>query len=401
MARRKKVNPVDGQRTSVADAAESAPTDSGIRRSEFLSRAGKVALGAGFLSAQGGLRAAVAAAAPVKTSTVARTASSKAKEIAFILNGVSPFYEQSFQMPLINYLKKDQKGWGQTFGNENASIPTGISLLDEYVAANDAVVFLGTGDDMSSWQSAVQKAVAAGTLFLNTSSQAVGGATQNVLFSHKDAGVGIGKAAAAWCKTNGVTAPVVGLLGNLSDAQGIKRTTWAWNTIKSRFPKATLAGSVQAIDTPTGASGSANLLSAHPTINVLICFNTPAGIGALTSAKLAGKTNRDTFYIGCTDVETQTLKLIEAQNSLLQSNWGTFFPASTVLMAKDAINKVHGKTIKPTRLLTGLAITTPKQAKSFNTVAYNPLDPKNAYVFTRYFKYLDTPVGTGQVPPGQ
>jgi hypothetical protein len=70
-------------------------------------------------------------------------------------------------------------------------------------------------------------------------------------------------------------------------------------------------------------------------------------------------------------------------------------------MAKDAMAKFAGKPIKPTRLLFGLALDDPPKAKSFNTIAFSPLDPKYSYVFNKYFKYLDTPVKTAQVPPGQ
>ena len=120
----------------------------------------------------------------------------------------------------------------------------------------------------------------------------------------------------------------------------------------------------------------------------MICFNTLAGVGALTSCKLAGKTNRNTFFLGCTDSEDQTLKLIAAQNSIMQANWGAFFPASMILMARDGINKFHGKAIMPTRLIFGLTIVTPTQAKSFDKITFDPLNPKYAYVFTKYFKYL-------------
>jgi hypothetical protein len=60
-----------------------------------------------------------------------------------------------------------------------------------------------------------------------------------------------------------------------------------------------------------------------------------------------------------------------------------------------------GKKIPPTRLILGLTITTPEQAKSFDSITFDPLNPKNAYVFTKYFKYLNVPVKTAQVPPGQ
>jgi ABC-type sugar transport system substrate-binding protein len=376
-----------------------------IPRSEFFKTSGKLAIGA---AGVGGLGALLGA-----SPAMARTAraSTKVKEIAVIEQGFSPFFTDNFQQPLQKYLATAKgaaatttsapPGWKYTFGNENNTVPTGIGLLNEYAAANDGGLILSTGDEMTSWQHAVEAATKQGSLFINHSTQAVSGATQNVLFSHKGAGVGIGMAAVAWAKKNGITKPVVGLIGNLTDAQGSKRTTWAWKTVKAHFPKATLAGQVQGIDLPTGTTGAANLLSAHPDINMLFCFNTIAGTGALTSATHAGKTNRNQFYLGITDFETETLNLIAGGKSILQSNWGTFFPASMVLMARDIINHYNGKKIQPTRLLLGEAIVTPTQAKSFSKIAFNPLNPKYASVYTSYFKYLNTKMGTGQVPPGQ
>jgi len=404
MARNDQQYPADGGHNDPAAENLVAPlTERRMRRSDFFIGAGKVALGAGGLGvlSGSGLGLASAVAAPVRRTRVARTAASKVKNIAVIEQAFAPFFTENFQIPLTQYLKKDQKGWTQTFGNENNTVPTGINLLNEYAAADDAILILSTGDDMTAWQTAVEKVVKEGSLFINHSTQGVSGATQNVLFSHKQSGIDVGNAAVAWCKKNNVSAPVVGLLGNLSDSQGSKRTTWAWNTIKAKLPKSTLAGSVQAIDTPSGTTGSANLLSAHPTINVMICFNTLAGVGALTSAKLAGKTNRNSFFLGCTDSEDQTLKLIAAQNSIMQANWGAFFPASMILMARDGIKKFNGGSIPPTRLIFGLTITTAAEAKSFDTITFDPLNPKYAYVFTKYFRYLSTPTGTAQVPPGQ
>src|SRR5205807_2335915 len=130
---------------------------------------------------------------------------------------------------------------------------------------------------------------------------------------------------------------------NLSDAQGSKRTTWAWKTVKAKLPNAKLAGQVQGIDTPTGAKGAANLLSAHPDINMLLTFNTLGGLAALTSATHAGKTDRNAFFLGTADSEDASLKLIASQKSIYQANWGAFFPASMVLMARDGIAKMAGK----------------------------------------------------------
>ena len=73
-----------------------------------------------------------------------------------------------------------------------------------------------------------------------------------------------------------------------------------------------------------------------------------------------------------------------------------------ILMARDAINQfMTGKPMMPTRLLYGELITTPAQATSFNTIAFDPLNPKYSYVYSQYFKYLPNHMGTAQVPPGQ
>ena len=71
-------------------------------------------------------------------------------------------------------------------------------------------------------------------------------------------------------------------------------------------------------------------------------------------------------------------------------------------MAKDAIAAYDGQADQAdaSPLRAGDHDARP-QAKSFNTIAFDPLNPKYAYVFTKYFKYLDTPTKTGQVPPGQ
>src|SRR4051795_13745280 len=364
--------------------------DSTTTRGQFLGGAAKLgaagALGAGALPA---LLGASSAAAAVKS-----------KKIAVIEQQFGTFFTVNFNKPAQAYVKK-APGWSVTFGNENNTVTTGINLLNSYVSQGYGVLILSTGDNMSAWENSVKKAVDSGAIFINHSTQAVSGATQNVLFSHKQAGVDVGNASVAWAKKNHIAQPVVALIGNLSDAQGRKRTDWAWKTIKAKLPNAKLAGQVQGIDTPSAGKAAANLLSAHPDINVLITFNTLAGTGALTSAQHAGKTDRNTFFLGTTDFEDATLKLIAAGNSIYQANWGAFFPASMVLMAKDGIAKANGKAIKPTRLLFGLTIVTPEQAKSFNKIAFDPLNPKYAYVFSKYFKYLSTPTATGKVPPGQ
>ncbi len=372
---------------------EGAANTPRLSRGSFLKRTGIGVLGASAIPA------ALEAALPSIAS--AHTTASRLQKIAVIEQQFGTFFTENFNNPANAYVKHRMPGWSIAYGNENNTVTTGINLLNQYNAANYGALFLSTGDNMSAWQHAVQQVVASGAIFINHCTQAVSGATQNVLFSHKQAGIDVGNAAVAWAKRNNVTTPVVGLIGNLTDAQGSKRTTWAWKTIKAKLPNATLAGQAQGIGTTDGGTAAANLLSAHPNINMLITFNTLAGQAAMTAAMHAGKNDRNQFLLGTTDAETATLKLIADGNSIYQINWGAFFPASMIMMLKDAEKAFSGKSIMPTRLLFGLTCDTPQTAASFNTIATSPENPKYAYVYTKYFKYLPTHTATAQVPPGQ
>ena len=381
-----------------ADETSDAIEDGGIldvslRRSDFLAGAGRLGVGALGLGAFAGFASAAFGAA----------GSSRAKQqvIAMIENQSGPFYTDNFEKPMRAYLAKSAPGWKATFGNENNSLPTGVQLFNQYGAAGDAAMILLSAQPITGYVQAAKQYMSGGGVLVNHSTSALGGATQNVLFSHKQSGIGIGTSAVAWAKKNNITQPVVALIGLLTDAQPKKRTTWAWNTIKAAFPNAQLAGQVQGIDQPSGAKGAANLLAAHPNINILIAFDGPAAVGALTSANQAGKTDPKSFYLAVTDQSTQSLGIVSKGNTIMQANWGVYFPASAILCTKDLLSAVAGHKIKPTRLLFGESLDTPAKAAAFNTIAFNPTDPKYAYVFTKYNKYLDTPVGTGQVPPGQ
>jgi ABC-type sugar transport system substrate-binding protein len=374
-------------------------------RGGFLSNAAKMAAVLGVGGAAAGALARASSASPRAAgpnSYAKGNYASRAQKMGIIEVGFSPFFTQIFQDPMAAYIKAKNIPWSLTFGNENGSIPTGTELYNQYVAANYGMLVLSTGDEMSAWQSTVDKSVAQGVVFINHSTQAVTGATQNTLFSHKQGGIDMGQAVIAWAHKNHITAPVVGLLGNLADPQGNKRTLWAWKTIQAAFPNATLAGSVNAYASASdGETGAANLLAAHPNINVMVSFATIAGVGALTACTHAGKTDRNQFFLGCVDAEDATLKLIADGNSVMQANFGSFFAYSGIMMIRDGIKAHAGKPIYPTRLIYGLTITTPEEAKSFDTIAYDPLNPKYAYIYNKAFHYLDTPVATGQVPPGQ
>jgi ABC-type sugar transport system substrate-binding protein len=380
------------------------PFERPIRRSDFLGNAGKLAAGALSLGGLGSLLSASSsiAATPTRSGSRLRAAvlpHGRVPRFGVLTgNTPDPFINEIWINPLDDFLKQSNPSWSATFF-QNPSTSQAIATANEYVASNYAVLIVGGAGEMTPYESTVQAAIKAGTLVFNHAVDALGGVTQNVIFSHKAAGIGVGGAAVAWARKHHVTAPVVGLLADSSDPLGSQRTTYAWKTIKAAFSNASLAATTLALDTPTGTTATADMLSAHPTINLIVSFNTIAGVGALTACKQAGKTDPTKFFLGCTDVEQQTLDEIASGTSIMQANWGSFFAADMVLMARDAIaNILHGTHIPPTRLILGEAITTPAEAKAFNSVAYDPLNPKYAYVMTKYFTTSNTALKTDQIP---
>jgi hypothetical protein len=189
---------------------------------------------------------------------------------------------------------------------------------------------------------------------------------------------------------------VVGLLANLGDPEGKKRTDWAWNTIKAAFPNAKLAGQVNVItNQQQGATGAANLLSAHPDINMMVAFNTVAGLGAPKAIEQAGHTNRNKFYFAMVDYEVAAGALIK-QGTITQACWGSYFAQSGILMCRDGIKYYNGKYIYPTRRLGGVVISTGPQVTAYDDSQAHPLAPRYNWIyhnknFVRYSgKHLKT-----------
>jgi ABC-type sugar transport system substrate-binding protein len=347
----------------------------------------------GALLRAGGI-AAFAALAGVPIEALAKTVLTKNFGLIEIV--ASAFFDEIFNRPMAQYLKP--LGWSLNVQTEQGQPTKGYAEAQEFILNNYGAIAISTSDPTAGWELVARKATQQGICFIAHNPQALGPATQNVAFDHKFAGIGIGSAAVAWARRNNVTKPVVGLVANLADPEGKKRTDYAWATIRQAFPGAQLAGQVNAVTTQQeGAAAAANLLSAHPGINMIITFNTLAGLGSYRSILQAGHTDPATFYLGTVDYETAVGSLIK-QHTIYQSAWGAYFAASGILMARDALRFFAGKYIYPTRRIGGRAITTPSQVTAYDDALANPLARRNLWVFSdkRIVAYSPKRLATGQ-----
>jgi ABC-type sugar transport system substrate-binding protein len=359
--------------------------EQGMDRGDLLRWAAALGLGAaGF-----GLAAGKAGAAPLGETLQ--------KRVGWIISVNVPFYELS----MTRWMRRALRGTGYRLvtQSEDGNNTRGLQIMANMIQQNYAIIFKSDGAPGRSVEPLARQARQKGIFFISHSVQPVGGAGQNVVFDHGAAGNGIGSAAVAWAKRNGITKPVIGTLAFLSDAQGVKRTSFAIDTITKAFPNTEVAGQVESVNqTGTGAAGTANLLQANPEINMILTFNTVTGKESVQAAMEAGKTDRNKFFIGMADYEPETMDLIASRNSIVQANWGALFEISAVLMIRDALASTRGRDVFPTRGLGGILMTNKNSVDRFRRIANNPLarSALPAYRNPRLVIYSRTPLKSGQ-----
>jgi ABC-type sugar transport system substrate-binding protein len=341
-----------------------------------------------------------AAGLGVTSGTVGAATTSEAalsKRFGWIIAANVPFFELS----MTRWMRKTTEGTGYRVvpQSEDGSAVKAQQIMANMVQQNYAFISKADGVPPKPFEPLAKQCTDKGILFLNHAVQAVGGAGQNIAFDHALAGRGIGGAAVAWAHKNGITKPVIGTLANLSDSEGVKRTSEAIKTVKASFSNTKLAGQVYSVDkTGSGAAGTSNLLQANPDINMILCFNTVTGKEAIQAATEAGRTDRNKFFLGMADTEEETQKLIASGKSIVQANWGALFEISAVLMIRDSLAFAKGEKIMPTRGLGGRLLTNPTNVAAFQKIAKNPLAKSvaGAYKDKTLVRYSSKALKSGQ-----
>jgi ABC-type sugar transport system substrate-binding protein len=308
-----------------------------------------------------------------------------------------PFFEQSMTRYMDPLLA--DADYELVTQSEDGNAVKAQQIMSTMLADKFSFIAKADGVPPKPFEELATQAKDQGTLFQNHAVQAVGGAGQNIMFDHAAAGQNIGTAAVEWAQANGIEKPVIGVLGNLEDPEGVKRTDVAVETVKAAFPDAELAGEVNAVDQPEdGAKGSANLLAAHPDINMILTFNTVSGKGAVQAAAEAGKDDPTKFFIGMADTEPETQDLIAKGGSIVQANWGALFEISAVLLVRDALAYANGETIQPTRAVGGRLLRGKEDVDEYRAIADDPTADAAlpAYNDESLVKYSDVELTTGQ-----
>jgi ABC-type sugar transport system substrate-binding protein len=244
------------------------------------------------------------------------------------------------------------------------------------------------------WDEAMAKAKKAGIGTFNHSASAIGGVTQNVGLDQRAGGYGPGAYAAQWIKRNQGGKASVGILAILNDPQLKLRGEGFKEALGKLVPGATVVGEVHAQTRDAGASAAANLLQAHPEISVIYAAGDDPGLGALTAATEAGKSDPNKFFIASSDGTDAALEKISA-GGIYQASWTFMFPFSSTQFERDVESFLRGKAVKPTRIMIGQMVTK-QNLNAVKQLQSDPNAPSVQWVYKRRMKYSDYRLKTNE-----
>ncbi len=239
----------------------------------------------------------------------------------------------------------------------------------------------------------VARAIEQDVCVFNHSASPVTGTTQNVVLDQHASGYEVGRFAAEWINARGGNLEVA-FLTNRADPQLTLRSQGEKDAIRDLAPNAVVVGEVEANTIELGAAGTANLLQAHPNIQVILAFSDDGGLGAYQAATEAGHTDPDKFFIGSADGTQLVLDKI-AEGGIYQATWSYLFPFSAVQWMRDMEKCLRGEEVPPTRIQIG-RIVTKDNLEEVRAMVANPLAPEvqKYYSDPAVMKYSDEPLTT-------
>jgi ABC-type sugar transport system substrate-binding protein len=265
--------------------------------------------------------------------------------------------------------------------------------VDAFIAQKyNAIVMLVLSAE--GWAQAVAKAKKGGIGVFNHSASAIGGCTQNVGLDQHAGGFGPGAYAAQWInKYHGGTASVA-VLAILNDPQLRLRGEGFKDGLAKFAPKAKVVGEVHAQTRDVGAAAAANLLQAHSDIKVIYAAGDDPGLGALTAATEAGKSDPKEFLIGSSDGTDAVLEQI-GKGGIYQCTWSFLFPFSATQFERDIEKFMRGRKVQPTRIMIGQLVT-PTNLNAVKKLVSDPQSPSVSWVYKRRMKYSDYRLKTNE-----
>jgi ribose transport system substrate-binding protein len=250
-----------------------------------------------------------AAGATGTTPASSTSAPLAGKKIIFSECCQDPMFDDAWYPGIQAAMAWSKQGGSVSNINANGDNTTQLSQIQNIIGQKSAAAVLTVTEAGSGYATLVKSAHQAKLIWGNYAGNPAPGADLNILYPHYQAGYISGVAAGKWLKrTNGGQGDA-GTTINPTDP-GLSERTAGFNAgVKSVVPNIHLyqasaaAGSVE-----DGSKVASELLSTHPSIKILFCYNETLSLGCLQGASAAGHTDPKSLYIVDADASTVGLK---------------------------------------------------------------------------------------------
>lgn len=324
-----------------------------------------------------GAGAALALATFASTASSAKTSAPLAgKKIIFSECCEDPMFNDSWEPGIAAAMAWTKQGGSLSVINANSDNTTQLSQVQSIIGQKSANAILTVTEAGSGYAALVQAAHKAGIIFGNYAGDPAGGADLNILYPHYEAGYIAGVHAGQWLKAHGGGA--AGTTINPTDPGLSTRTTGFVAGIKTVIPNIQLfQASAAAGSIPDGAQVSSELLTAHPSIKVLFCYNETLSLGCVQGAASAGRSNRNSLYIVDDDASTVGLQDMIKGNTPIQQVVTPDYEGDMAVLTAVVERAMEGKPIPHTGVANVAFIGTKSAAQTELNAQEHPFAARN------------------------
>ena len=326
------------------------------------------------------------------------------KHIVFSECCEDPMFNDSWEPGIAAAMKWTKQGGTLSTINANSDNTTQLSQIQSIIGGKTAAAVLTVTEAGSGYAPVVKSAQKAGIIWGNYAGDPAPGANLNILYPHYEAGYLAGVAAGKWLKTTQGGVGDAGTTINPNDPGLTERTTGFIAGIKTVVPNIKFyQASASEGSVPDGAKVASQLLSTHPSIKILFCYNETLSLGCVQGASEAGRSDPKTLYIVDDDASTVGLQDMIKGNTPIQQVVTPDYEGDMAVLTAVTERAMEGKSIPHTGVANVTLIANKAAAVAELNAQTHPFSPKNVkrtLNAVRLYSGFSPPFGNSNVPKG-
>jgi ABC-type sugar transport system substrate-binding protein len=326
------------------------------------------------------------------------------KHIVFSECCEDPMFNDSWEPGIAAAMKWTKQGGTLSTINANSDNTTQLSQIQSIIGGKTAAAVLTVTEAGSGYAPVVKSAQKAGIIWGNYAGDPAPGANLNILYPHYQAGYLAGVAAGKWLKQTQGGKGDAGTTINPNDPGLSTRTKGFVAGIKTVVPGIKFyQASASEGSVPDGAKVASQLLSTHPSIKILFCYNETLSLGCVQGASEAGRTSPKSLYIVDDDASTVGLQDMIKGNTPIQQVVTPDYEGDMAVLTAVTERAIEGKPIPHTGVANVTLIATKAAAQAELNAQTHPFAPKNVtrtLNAVRLYAGFSPPYGNSNVPKG-